>query len=210
MGRLLYIQASPLKGLSYSIAVADAFVEEYRAKRPGDEVVLLNVFEADLPPFDGQAARAKYAILHGQPHSEQELAAWEAVEAVIEQFKSADRYVWAVPMWNFGIPYRLKQYVDLLLQPGYTFSYSPEEGYRGLVTGRPAFVAYARGGEYAEGTDAAALDLQRPYVETVLRFMGFTDVRSVVVEPTLMGGPETAAAKQDKAMVEARKAAELF
>lgn len=51
-------------------------------------------------------------------------------------------------MWNFGIPYRLKQYIDILVQPGYTFSYSPEQGYTGLVN-KPAAVVYARGGDYS-------------------------------------------------------------
>ena len=56
----------------------------------------------------------------------------------IEQFVNADKFLLAIPMWNFGIPYRLKQYLDVILQPGYTFSFSPETGYSGLVTGKPA------------------------------------------------------------------------
>ncbi len=156
MATVLYIKASPRGGRSHSLAVADAFVETYRAAHPGDEVKTLDVFKADLPAFDGLAVQAKYTILHGQKHTAEELAAWQAVEAVIAEFKAADKYVFAVPMWNFGIPYRLKQYLDLLIQPGYTFSYSPEKGYTGLVTGKPVFVAYARGGEYPEGTPGEA------------------------------------------------------
>ncbi len=70
MGKLLYIQASPRVGRSHSIAAADAFVETYREANPGHEVVTLNVFEADLPAFDGLAVQAKYAILHGKQHTE--------------------------------------------------------------------------------------------------------------------------------------------
>ena len=51
-------------------------------------------------------------------------------------------------MWNFGIPYILKHYIDLIVQPGLTFSFSPSEGYKGLVTGKPVTVVYARGGAY--------------------------------------------------------------
>ena len=79
---------------------------------------------------------------------------WKGVERVIEAFKSADKYVFSVPMWNFGIPWRLKQYIDILVQPGSTFRYD-EEGYRGLVTGKRAFLAYARGGEYGAPEAAA-------------------------------------------------------
>ena len=204
MSKLLYIQASPREERSESRAVADAFVSDYRALHPDDEVTALDIFKADLPAFDGLTLQAKYTILHGQEHSAEEAAAWKSVEAVIERFKSADKYVLAVPMWNFGIPYRLKQYLDVILQPGYTFSFTPEEGYKGLVTGKPILVTYARGGEFAEGTDFAAYDMQKKYMDIALGFIGFTDIKSILVEPTLMGGPETAAAKREAAIAEAK------
>ena len=59
---------------------------------------------------------------------------------IAEHFKSADKYVFSLPMWNFGIPYKLKHFIDVLVQPGLTFSFSPETGYKGLVTGKPAVV----------------------------------------------------------------------
>ncbi len=88
-------------------------------------------------------------------------------------------------MWNFGIPYKLKHYIDVLTQPGLTFSYSPSEGYKGLVTGKPAAVVYARGGSYPPGSGAEGMDFQKSYFETLLKFIGFTDIRPIVVEPTL-------------------------
>ncbi|HUT32329.1 MAG TPA: NAD(P)H-dependent oxidoreductase [Planctomycetota bacterium] len=210
MASLLYIKASPRGSRSHSLAVADAFVEAYRAAHPGDEVKTLDLFKANLPPFDGLAVQAKYTILHGQKHTPEELAAWRPVEAVVAEFKSADKYVLAVPMWNFGIPYRLKHYLDVLIQPGYTFSFDPAKGYSGLVTGKPVFVAYARGGEYTEGTPGEAYDFQKKYLELALGFIGFTEIKSVVVEPTLMGGPDVAAAKQAEAIAKAKALAASF
>ncbi len=192
MSKLLYIQASPRLQRSHSIAVADAFVAAYEQNNPDDEIEIVNLFEASLPNFDGLAVQAKYTILHGKPHSEEEQEAWKNIERVIEQFTSADKYVLAVPMWNFGIPYRLKQYIDILIQPGYTFSYSQDKGYQGLIVGKPALVVYARGGEYPAGSEAEAFDMQSKYVQLILGFMGFEDVRSVFVEPTLQGGPDAA------------------
>ena len=205
MSKLLYIQASPRGGRSHSIAVAGAFVKSYHEKNPDDEIVTIDLFKADLLPFDGLAVQAKYTILHGQKHSQEELDAWKAVEAVIDEFKSGDKYVMAVPMWNFGIPYRLKHYIDIIVQPGYTFSYTPEEGYKGLVTGKPIFITYARGSEYPPGTDYEAFDLQKRYLEMILGFMGFTDIRSIAVEPTLMGGPDVAKAKREAVIEQAKQ-----
>ena len=210
MSRLLYIQASPRGKRSYCIAVADAFVETYKQKHPDDEVMTLNVFEASIPDFDGAAVQAKYAILHGQPHSKEEERVWKIVEEVIEQFTSADKYVLAVPMWNFSIPYRLKQYIDLLVQPGYTFGYSEDTGYEGRVVGKPMLAVYARGGRYPSGSKGAAFDLQSKYIELIFGFMGFKNIRSVFVEPTLQAGPDAAAEKRQEAIDKAKEIAGVF
>ena len=210
MPRILYLKASPRLGRSHSVAVADAFVAAYQELHPGDSMETLDLFQADLPAFDGLLVNAKYNILHGQPHSLEEAAAWRRVEELIGQFKAADKYVLATPMWNFSLPYRLKQYLDIIVQPTYTFTYSPETGYRGLVTGRPMFLACARGGAYPEGTPAAAFDLQVPYLRLILQFIGFTDLRWVFIEPTLEQGPEVAREKRRQAMERARQMAREF
>ena len=207
MVRVLYIQASPLLDISYSIRVCDEFLEAYRVRNPGDEIVTLNVFRDEIPPFDEPAVRGKYAIMHGKPHSAQELQAWRAVQETIRQFTAADKYVLAVPMWNFGIPYRFKQYIDVIVQPTYTFSFDPQHGYQGLLTGRKAFVAYARGGDYGE---ESVPDFQKKYTEMVLEFMGIANRRSVIVQPTLAGGPEEAERKLKAAIAEVKRMAHEF
>lgn len=186
MARLLYIESSPRKDRSASIRVAHIFIEEYRRTHPDDTVETLDLWKTELPSFDGYVIQSKYAILHGQEHTDEQKKAWGAVEKIIEDFKSADTYLISLPMWNFGIPYKLKHYIDVLVQPTYTFSFSPDEGYKGLVTGKPAVVVYARGGAYKSGTATESFDLQKGYMELVLGFIGFTDIRSVVVEPMLM------------------------
>ena len=210
MSRLLYIQASPRGQRSHSVAVADAFIEAYEQKHPDDEIVILNVFDASIPNFDGLAVQAKYTILHGKSHSEEELRAWKNVEHVISLFTSADKYVLATPMWNFSIPYRLKQYIDLLVQPGYTFSYSQDKGYEGLVVGKPLLAVCARGGEYPVGSEAEMFDLQLRYIELLFGFMGFKDIRSVVVEPTLQDGPDVAKTRVREAIDRAKEVASNF
>lgn len=209
MTNLLYIQASPRGERSHSIAAADAFVAAYREKDPSVNVTVLNVFDADLPAFDGPGVSGRYKLGQGLEAMPAEKDAWDKVLKVIAQFKAADKYVFAVPMWNFGIPYRLKQYVDLVAHPTHTFGYN-ENGYFGLVTGKPAFVAYSRGGEYPVGTPYENYDFQKRYFETFLGFVGFTDITSVVVEPTLAGGPDVAVEKRKAAIKQAEELAKTF
>ena len=210
MANLLYIKASPMGKLSFSITVADAFIDSYCQTHPDDKVKTVEVFEAPLPAFDFEAASAKYKIMHNKEHSQADRQIWGKIVSIIEEFKSADKYVMAVPMWNFSIPYRLKQYIDIIVQPGYTFAVTADGNYEGLVKNKPCFVAYARGGEYPSGGDNEAFDLQKKYLELILAFIGFSDIRSVVVEPTLAGGPDIAKQRGAEAIEKARQIAKEF
>ena len=210
MSKLLYIQASPRGKESFSVRVADAFVDAYRKKNPSDQIVTLNVFEESLPSFDGFTIDAKYAIMRGKEHSQEQFQAWKKVEQLIEQFKSADKYIIAIPMWNFSIPYRLKQYIDIIIQPGYTFGYSDEKGYEGLAGPKPLVVVYARGGKYGADSGTQTFDLQSKYIELIFGFMGFKDIKSIIVEPTLQGGPDISEKLIKQTMEKAEKMAEDF
>lgn len=209
MAKLLYVEASPRKDRSVSIAVAKEFVASYLASHPGDTVETLDVWNTPLPEFNGAVINAKYAIMHGQPYDPADAAAWSTVERMCEHFKSFDKFLFSTPMWNFGIPYKLKHYIDVITQPGLTFTYAPETGYTGLVSGKPSCAIYSRGGAYPAGTAAAAFDLQKGYLPVVLGLIGFKDVKSVVIEPTA-AAPDAVAAEKQKRIAEARAMAMSF
>jgi FMN-dependent NADH-azoreductase len=185
MSKILHIISSPRGDRSASLTVAKAFLEAYRAKNPGDEIETLDLWSTEIPEFDGDTIDGKYAILHGEKFTAAQETAWQAVVKLANHFKSADKYVVSLPMWNFGIPYKLKHYIDVLLQPGLVFSFSPETGYKGLITGKPVVAIYARGGAYGPGTGGEGYDAQSSYLKQILGFIGFTGIKEIFVEPTL-------------------------
>jgi len=192
------------------ISAARAFLDAYAECHPDDTIRTLDLERARIPEFGSLESAAKYRILHGDTVGRGAAMTWEAVEGAIRDFKRADKLVISSPMWNFGIPCRLKQYVDIIVQPGYTFSFSPEEGYRGLVPGRPALLFLARGGDYAPGSEAASFDFQRSYLEAILRVIGFSDISAIVIEPTEHGGRELADQKLAEAIDTACEMARSF
>lgn len=208
MSKLLYIESSPRKTRSKSIVVANAFLQSYKATHPTDEIVTIDLWNRALPEFDGYTIDAKYQVLHGLAFDEAQRRAWHAVVDICDEFKAADKYLFSLPMWNFGIPYKLKHYLDLLLQPGQTFAYDPVEGYSGLVNGKPVAVVYARGGAYSD-EQSMKLDHQKSYLELVLGFIGFNSIQSIVVEPTL-GVPEQYAKAESKTIAHAEEVAAKF
>src|SRR5215472_17655361 len=133
------------KGGSRSSAIADVYVAALRERLPDLVVDKLDFAQKKIPDFDGDKVAAKMAVITGQSHEARQKTAWDEITAVANRFISADRYLLAVPMWNGGIPYRLKQYIDVIHQPGLLFGLDPAKGYFGLLQNKRAVLALTSG-----------------------------------------------------------------
>lgn len=184
MSRLLHISASPRGGASESLAIAETFLGAYRETH-GDAVDHHDLWDGALPEFGPAAAAAKMAVFAGETPSGDQAAAWTAARRVFDRFDSYDRYLFSVPMWNSSVPYILKQFVDVVSQPGWVFSFDPDEGYTGLQRGKKAAVVYTSA-VYGDGRPPAfGSDQQRPFLEGWLRWAGITDIEVVEFRPDL-------------------------
>jgi FMN-dependent NADH-azoreductase len=96
----------------------------------------------------------------------------------------------STPMWNFAIPYKLKQWFDLIVQPGLTFRFDPAQGYLPLLKNRPTVVILASGSDFVTGMNRGRIDMATPYLREALRFIGVSDVRFARIGPT--AGPAEA------------------
>ena len=61
-------------------------------------------------------------------------------DALIAEIKAADVVVLGVPMYNFGVPSQLKNWIDAISRAGVTFRYT-EKGPEGLLKGKTVYVA---------------------------------------------------------------------
>ena len=125
--KLLHINASPRGEDGYSLEVANPLNIQL-AERNEVEIDRLDLFKTNLPEFGEVATSAKMALFTGRDQTDEEVAAWAAVRAVFDRFAAADIYVCNVPIWNNGIPYKLKHFIDLVTQPGWSFGFDPEAG----------------------------------------------------------------------------------
>jgi FMN-dependent NADH-azoreductase len=126
MSKLLYIEVSSRKDRSASIEVAQSFLEVYEGENTDNQIETLDLWELKLQEFNGDTINAKYRVMHGEDPNSGEIAAWETITKFADQFKAADHYLISTPMWNFSIPYKLKHYIDIISQPGLTWTFSPE------------------------------------------------------------------------------------
>jgi FMN-dependent NADH-azoreductase len=193
MTKLLHLIGSPRGALSASTEVATTYIDALVQADPIIEVDRLNVWNEDLPHFGIEAISAKYSGIAGTPLSTEQQKAWDKLGPLVDRIMGADELVISVPMWNFGIPYRLKHFIDLVTQKDYLFRFD-ETGFSGMATAK-ALLVCTRGTNYATGTDTpeSEFDYQKAYMLSWLRFIGVTDVRTITLEQLLFGTEAEAA-----------------
>jgi FMN-dependent NADH-azoreductase len=205
---LLHISASPRGAASESLALASAFLDAYRAAHAEAHIETFDLWDGSLPAFGAAAVAAKMTIFAGGVPAAAQAAAWQAAGETFARFNAAERYLFSVPMWNAGIPYILKQFIDVVSQPGMVFSFDAEHGYTGLLRGKKAAVIYTSA-VYGPGRGPAfGADFQAPFFEDWLRWAGIEDITTIHFRPNLA----TADAESGRraAHAEARAAAVLF
>src|SRR5688572_23118858 len=192
MSTLLHISASPRDEASESLGIASAFVEAYRDSHPGDAIERWDLWDGWLPDFR-LGARAKMTVFGGGEPAGAEGAAWRAARRAFERFDAADRLLFSVPMWNGSIPYVLKQFIDVVSQPGWIFDVDPSTGYRHLLAdrGKRVAVIYTSAVWGPELGPEFGTDFQSTYFDDWLRWTGLTDISEIRFHPTLRGDRNT-------------------
>jgi FMN-dependent NADH-azoreductase len=176
--KLLEIQSSPRGKSSASISLTKSFIEACKSDNGSIVVDTLNVWHEQLPEFDSEAIGAKYKAVKHETMTEAESHVWERIQSLIQRVQNADRIVIGTPMWNFSLPYKLKQLIDLVAQRNYLFTYDGKQ-YGFLLNVEKAVAVYTRGSRYLEGTPIPpSFDHQAPYLDFWLRLIGVRDFRS--------------------------------
>jgi FMN-dependent NADH-azoreductase len=185
MKRLLHLIASPREDESRTLQVAGAFLDAFVEKHTEWVIDELDLCKEDLPSMTAKQVGGKYVLLSGKDLYGRLKENWVEILQHIERFKMADFYLVSSPMWNFSIPYMLKQYIDLIVQPRFLFRYGENGKAEGLLNDKKMVVATSRGGQYTGETQT--LDFQEPYLRAIFGFVGITDIEFIKAEPMDMG-----------------------
>lgn len=183
MKNVLFVLSSPRGWQSYSHQVARDIVDDLKSRHPAAKVVVRDVAREPLPHVGEAFVTGR--LLPPEKRNPVEAKALAVSDALVDELAVADVVVLAVPMHNFGLPSSLKAWIDHIVRPGRTFSYS-EKGPEGLLKGKKAVVVVARGGIYSDGP-MKPFDFQESYLRSVLGFIGIIDVHVVRVEGVGMG-----------------------
>lgn len=185
--KLLHLSCSP-RADSVSSAGARVFLDSFGRARPDWDLDIMDIWRERMPEFAGPIVEAKYARMNAQAFSDPQRESFAEAERMALRLSLADRVLISTPMWNFGIPYKLKHWFDIIVQPGLTFRFDPSQGYLPLLKDRPTLVILASGSDFTTGMNRGRIDMATPYLRDILRFIGIDNVRFVPIGPTT--GPQ--------------------
>lgn len=181
--QLLHVDSAITGDQSVSRQLTARTVAAWQAAHPGTTVQYLDLAQQAPSHLSAQSLgfRTSQAAATEVERNENALS-----EALVSQFLASDVIVIGAPLYNFSIPSQLKAWIDRLAQAGRTFKYT-DKGPVGLAGGKTVIVALSRGGLYSSSEAGRAAEHQETYLQTVMGFMGITDVRFVRAEGIGMG-----------------------
>jgi FMN-dependent NADH-azoreductase len=177
---ILQINSSARTEGSHSTRLANAIVERLQATQPQTTHTVRDLARTPHPMLDEAALQALFTP--ADQRTAEHAARVALDDALIAEIQAADILVLGVPMYNFGVPAQLKNWIDAISRAQVTFRYT-EKGPEGLLKGKKVYVALTRGGMYRNTPN----DSQTPYLKTFLAFLGMTDVQFVYAEGLAMG-----------------------
>lgn len=185
MAKLLQINSSLFGDNGNSSALANEFVQRWKATNPAGEVTIRDFAKEPVPHLDATRVQALFSPAEGRTAEQQ--AVLDYSDKIIAEIQEADVIVIGVPLYNFGVPSTLKAYFDHIARAGVTFKYT-ETGPVGLLNDKPVYIIAARGGVY-KGQPS---DTQSQFLKSFLEFVGLKDVHFIYAEGLNMGQKDQA------------------
>ncbi|WP_433287904.1 FMN-dependent NADH-azoreductase [Pseudonocardia sp. CA-142604] len=160
---------------SVSREVADTVQRAWVERHPHDTVVRRDLTAPLLSPEVWlQAATAGF--VPEEDRTPEQRAARTLASLLADELLSADAAVISAPLYNYGVPQHLKNYIDLLLTDQ-RFMATP-------LAGTPVTLVVARGGGYGPGTPREGWDHATPYLVRIFGEFFGADLTVVSAELT--------------------------
>ncbi|MEG9297713.1 NAD(P)H-dependent oxidoreductase [Mangrovibacillus sp. Mu-81] len=189
MNKTLIINAHPKidDTSSVSLQVFNRFLQAYKELIPDSEVIeQINLYSDVVPMIDKTVLSAWEKQGKEQELTSQEKKVTERMSEILQQFKSAKTYVIVLPLHNFNIPSKLKDYMDNILIARETFKYI-ENGSVGLLKdGRRILIIQASGSIYTNDDWYTEVDYSQKYLKSMFNFIGIEDYQVIRAQGTAL------------------------
>ncbi len=173
MNKLLVVHTSSRGQHSVSRNMTERFVQEWRGRHPGGDIVHRDLSDTALQFVDAAWLQAYFTP--PPQHTADMIDTLRLSDELVAELLAADHVVIATPVYNYNVPASLKSWIDHIVRKGLTLGHDG----KGLVTGKKASILIASGGSYQEGSPIRDRDIASQYLRLILSVIGITDVTIV-------------------------------
>ncbi|MCU1585576.1 MAG: putative acyl carrier protein phosphodiesterase [Microbacteriaceae bacterium] len=177
MATIFRLDASIRNEGSVTRAVATSLQNALLADAPDTKVIRRDLGGEPLPSPAWAHALAGSHTPAGERTAEQREALALASQ-LGDELAQADAFIFAIPMYNFGVPPHAKAWIDVLISDP---RFSPRSG--NPIAGRPAYLVLARGGTYGPGTPREGWDHATEWLKLIFGRIWSLDL--IVIETEL-------------------------
>jgi FMN-dependent NADH-azoreductase len=192
MNKTLIINAHPKVDdtSSVSLQVFNHFLKAYKELIPDSEAIeQINLYSDEVPMVDKTVLSAWEKQRKEQDLTRQEQKVTERMSEILQQFKRANTYVIVLPLHNFNIPSKLKDYMDNIMIARETFRYT-ENGSVGLLKdGRRMLVIQGSGSIYTNDDWYTEVEYSHKYLKSMFNFLGIEDYQIIRAQGTALLEP---------------------
>lgn len=187
--KLLYISVnSKPEELSSSKTVARAFINKFLEKNKDFALEEVDLYKEHIPRLEYQYFQGRNSIISEEAAKKLPEEAQKEILRIRElcqQFKDAQMYVIASPMWSLSFPAPLKEYIDCIVQVGETISFEEGKKPKGLLKDENRALVYIQssGGSIPWILDPI-MDKGENYIKSIMKFMGIKKVMELKVDNT--------------------------
>ncbi len=189
MKKMLYITVnSKPESLSSSKTVGRAFVNRFLARYPEFKMEELDLYKEHIPQLKYQYFNGRNSIvdvLNINNLNNEEKKEVKRIMQLCDQFKSADMYVIAAPMWSLSFPPQLKAYIDCIVLDKRTIKIKKGEKPDGLLNDKKrGFVYIQSSGADLNMITEMFMDKGLHYVKGIMKALGIKNCEELLVDGT--------------------------
>jgi FMN-dependent NADH-azoreductase len=176
---LFRLDASIRGEQSVSRQVADTAESAWLRVNPADRVVRRDLALTPVPA-DVWALAVSAGWTPADQQSPEQATAVALASELADELVEADTFIFAAPLYNFGVSQHFKAWADVVLTDPRFVSGQPS-----AIVGRPAALIVTRGGGYAPGTPREGWDHATGWYQRILGDVMGLDLHVSEVELTL-------------------------
>lgn len=167
---------------SASRALADIVEAHWRRSVPPATDVTHRQIGADPLPSDAWQHAVSALTVPADQYNARQTDAVSLARSVVDELVAADAYLFAVPLYNYGVSQHFKTYVDLVATDPRMDEYSTP-----ATAGKPGVLVTVRGGNYSPGTPREGWDHATAWMRRILEDVWGIELQVVVRQFTLVG-----------------------